>query len=84
MRLQHHLRILHRIFDYVSQNQGYKIEQTYSWVGQNKLPAKARASVVFASFAIAFVEIVDECLCWYSIGFWSKWQEQEGRVQCLG
>lgn len=75
MRLQHHLRILHKICNHVSQSPGYKTEQTYSWVGQNKLPAKARASVVFVPFTIALVEIVDECFCWYGIGFWSERQE---------
>jgi hypothetical protein len=47
--------------------------QTYGWIGKNKLSAEARASVVSAPLAIAFEEVVDECLCRNGVGFWPEW-----------
>lgn len=83
MRLQHHLRMLHKIYSRISQIQDYRNEQTHSWVSENKLSAKARASVGFAPFPVALEKVVDECLCWDSVGFWPERQEQKRCVQCL-
>jgi hypothetical protein len=52
-----------------------RLKKTYSWVGKNKLSAKARARVAPGPFAIALEEVVQECLCWNSIGFWPEWEE---------
>ena len=83
MRLQHHLRMLHKIYSRVSQIQDHKNEQTHSRISENKLSAEARASVVIASLPVALEEVVDKSLCRDGVGLWPEWQEQKWCIQGL-